>query len=51
VGQYFYRRDEKRRQQLALDRLAEDEEDGLNLKDKATGEVVEHIEERPAVRA
>lgn len=46
VGQYFYRRDEKKRERLALERAAEDEEDGLNLDDKAVGEVVEHIEER-----
>ncbi|KAF2792617.1 MFS general substrate transporter [Melanomma pulvis-pyrius CBS 109.77] len=46
VGQYFYRRDEKKRERLALERAAEDEEDGLNLNDKAVGEVVEHIEER-----
>lgn len=46
VGQYFYRRDEKKRERIALAQRAIDEEDGLNLKDKAVGEVVEHVEER-----
>ncbi|KAF2018812.1 MFS general substrate transporter [Aaosphaeria arxii CBS 175.79] len=45
VGQYLYRRDEKKRERMALAQRA-DEEDVLNLKDKAVGEVVEHVEER-----
>ena len=46
VGQYFYRKDEKKREQATVARTTKDEEDGLNLNDKAVGEVVEHIEER-----
>jgi hypothetical protein len=46
VGQYLYRKDEKKREQATLAQTTEDEEDGLNLNDKAVGEVVEHIEER-----
>ncbi|KAF2112789.1 major facilitator superfamily domain-containing protein [Lophiotrema nucula] len=46
VGQYLYRRAEKKREQQAVRQVTKDEEDGLNLEDKAVGEVVEHIEER-----
>ncbi|KAF2184029.1 MFS general substrate transporter [Zopfia rhizophila CBS 207.26] len=46
VGQYLYRKDEKKRETEAIQQVTKDEEDGLNLSDKGVGEVFEHIEER-----
>ena len=46
IGQYLYRRDEKKRSRLEVARAAADEEDSLDLSNKAVGDVVEHIEER-----
>ncbi|KAF2007167.1 MFS general substrate transporter [Amniculicola lignicola CBS 123094] len=45
IGQWLYKRDEKKRQLYAEERLTKDEEDGVKIDDKAV-EVVEHIEER-----
>ena len=46
VGQYLYRRDEKKKGQQEVGQIVKDEEDGLHGEDKAVGEVVEHIEEQ-----
>lgn len=46
VGQYLYRKDEKKRELRAIAQTTKDEEDGMNISDKAVGEVVEHIEQR-----
>lgn len=46
VGQYLYRRDEKKRTQETVACDTKDEENGLDFNDKAVGEIVERIEER-----
>jgi hypothetical protein len=47
VGQYLYKRDEKKRARASVASSARDEEDRVDVKDdKAVGEIVEHVEER-----
>lgn len=44
VSQWLYRRDEKKREREALERVARDDEEVLSQ--KAVGELVEHVEEK-----
>lgn len=48
VGQYFYKKDEKKREQRALSQMSEDGEGDLPIHDKAIGNltVVEHVEQK-----
>lgn len=44
LSQWLYRRDQKRREKQAIERVASDEEDVMGA--KGIGDVVEHVEER-----
>lgn len=46
MGQYLYRRDERKRAQATIHRETKDEEDGVDVNEKGVGEVVEHVQER-----